>query len=414
MFVPKSHFCLGKTKTLFVFLIGLIHVLLFFSSRSANAGPEAKASLAQQPSRSIQWNFRIGAAYRNLGNIDFDSGAYSTPGLLPTLQPALGPGGASNISGLGVGALGSFANRTYLDGYVFIDGATADPSSFLPGTTAYWGYQSDSQVRDGSLYFSGGKYSTSSSQSVTSSTPSDWSSGIDGASPVLELEGRLRLDDHWSVGGAVSFLYISADSSHSATSFRASQSLSESVFTVNDRYDLQGVIPPLAPYAGTLISPGTAPLIDNIPTERIITQTEGAIQTADFFNQVSESLKIHLYTLSLGPTVHYAADKFSFTGGAGLVVNVADWKSSFDEKLNQTVGGSTKELKTWRDRSGKQEILPGLYLQGSAGYQFTDHWQFSVFGRYDWSESLEGNVGPSSFSADLSGYTLGASVTFTF
>ncbi len=417
IFAAKSGFRLGTMKSLSLSWIGLIQAFVMLSSQSANAGPEAKDSISQpkpQSSRSIQWNFRVGAAYRHLGDIDFNSGAYSSPGLLPSLQPVLGAGRASGIDGLGVGSTDTFADRVYVDGFVFVDGATADPTSFLPGTTAYWGYQSDNQVRNGSLYYSGGEYSTSSSQSSNSSTPSDWSSGIGGASPVLELEGLLPIDDHWSVGGAVAFLFISADSSHSATSFRALRSLSESSFAVNDRYDLQGVIPPLAPYAGTLISPGTAPLIDNIPTERIITQSGDSVQSANFFNEVSESIKIHLYTLSLGPTLHYDTDKFDFSGGLGLAVNVADWNSSFDEKLNQTSGGSTTELRKWRDRSGKNEVLPGFYLQGSAGYQLTEAWQLSVFGRYDWSESLEGNVGPSSFSAELSGYTLGGSVTFTF
>lgn len=416
-FGAEIRFLSGKMKGLSLSCFGVFQVFVLLPSNDASAGQEAKNPLSQAKpgtARPIQWNLRIGAAYRHLGDVDFNSGAYSTPGLLPTLQPVLGAGRASGIDALGVGALGSFADRSYADGYVFIDGATADPSSFLPGTTAFWGYQSDNQVRNGSLYYSGGEYSTSSSQSSNLSTPNDWSSGIDGASPVLELEGLLPIDDHWSVGGAVSFLFISADSSHSATSFRALRSLSESSFSVNDRYDLQGVIPPLAPYAGTLFSPGTAPLIDNLPTERIVTQTGDSVQTANFFNEVSESIKIHLYTLSLGPTLHYDRDKLAFSGGLGLAVNVADWSSSFDEKLNQTTGGSTTELKKWRDRSGKKEVLPGFYLQGSAGYQLTEEWQFSVFGRYDWSESLEGNVGPSSFSAELSGYTLGGSLTFTF
>ncbi len=390
---------------------------IFFPVSFAAAGQESsKSALASQTSGTgpIQWNFRVGAAYRHLGNIDFNSGAYSNPGLLPTLQPALGAGLPGSLQDLGIGGLGAFADRSYRDGFVFIDGATADPSSFLPGTTAYWGYQSDNQVRNGSLYYSGGDYATSSSKNSNSATPSDWSSGINGASPVLELEGLVPLNDRWSFGGMVSFLFINADSSHSATSFRAFQSLNESTFSVTDRYDLQGVIPPLAPYQGTLNPLGPAPLIDNIPTERIITQTGNSIQTANFFNEVSESIKIRLYTLSLGPTIHYDTDKFIFAGGMGLAINIADWESSFDERLNQDSGGTTTELKKWRDRSNKKEILPGFYLQGSAGYQLTDDWSVSVFGRYDWSESLSGDVGPSSFSADLSGYTLGGSLTFTF
>lgn len=393
----------------------LIIGLFVFLNQIASAGLESEESVTAPPNRPpIQWNFSVGTAYRHLGNINFSSGAYSNTGFLPTLQPALGAGLPGSFQELGIGSLDSFANRSYRDGFVFTDGATADPSSFLPGTTAYWGYQSGNQIRNGSLYYSAGDYRNSSSKASNSSTPSDWNSGINGASPVLELEGLIPLDDRWSVGGMVSFLFINANSSHTATSFSAFKSLNESVFLVTDRYDLQGVIPPSAPYAGILNPLGPAPLIDNIPTERIITQVGNSTQTANFFNEISESIKIHLYTLSLGPTVHYDTNKFVFGGGMGLAINISDWNSLFNERLNQTSGGTTTQLKKWHDRSNETEILPGFYLQGSAGYQLTHDWSVSVFGRYDWSEHLSGDVGPSTFSTDLSGYTLGGSVTFTF
>lgn len=402
---------------IFVARIGLCRAFsALLLCQVASAGQDSKSAFENKPPSSgpIQWNFSVGAGYRHLGNVDFDSGAFSHAGLLPTLQPVLGTGLPSSVQELGIGGPASFGNRSYRDGFVFVDGATADPSSFLPGTTGYWGYQSDSQVRNGSLYFSGGEYATSTSNGSSSVTPSDWSSGVSGASPVIELEGILPINRNWSLGGMASFLMINAESSHSSTSFRAFRSLSESTYSVTDRYDLQGVIPPLAPYEGLLDPLGPQPLIDNIPTERIVTQTGDSFQSATFFNEVSESIKIRLYTLSLGPTVHYDSDRFIFSGGMGLAVNVANWDATFGEQLNQESGGSTTELRKWRARNGKTELLPGLYLQGTAGYRIADDWVLSVFGRYDWSDSLSGNVGPSSFSADLSGYTLGGSVTFTF
>lgn len=292
-----------------------------------------------------------------------------------------------------------------------MDAATDNPNSFLPGTTAFWGYQSDSQVRDGSLSFSQ-NFNRISSQIDSLAKSGDWQDDISGGSPMIELEGFVPVDENWSVGGQLGMMLLRADSSNESSTFKAVRSFNNSTFSVIDRYDLQGVIPPLAPYNGTYESPGTAPLIDNIPTERITTQTGSSTSTQTIFNQVSESLDIHLYCLSLGPSLRFETQRFVFAGSAGLAVNLADWDATFDEKLR--LKGTKAAIRKWSADSHETDILPGFYLQGSAGYQITENWMFSAFGRYDWSDSLSGSVGPSTFSADLSGYTLGGAVTFTF
>ncbi|MCX6879253.1 MAG: hypothetical protein NTW21_36435 [Verrucomicrobia bacterium] len=380
-------------------------------------GPEsAKAAVTElsPPTRPIQWKVKIGAAFRHLGDIIFQSGSYASPGMLPAFAPVLGAGRVGSVGELGVGPLGAFADRTYLDGFVFMDAQTSNPASFLSGTTAYWGYQANSQVQSGSLCYAGGEYATATAQGNQGASPGDWSSGFEGSSPVVELEGWLPLNDHLSVGGTVGFLFTSADSAHSTSTFRAFRSLSESAYSVTDRFALQGVVPPLAPYSGTFNPPGTAPLIDNIPTERIISNTGNSMPAADFGNRVKESIEIDLYTLSLGPTVRYETNRFVVTGGLGLTINIADWDAAYAERLDQgSMAGST-ELRRWQEHNEETEVLPGFYLQGSVGYQLTEACQVSVFGRYDWSKSLSGHVGPSSFSADLGGYTLGGAFTFNF
>jgi len=381
----------------------------------AGADMEKDASVsASRPNTGWKWNLGLGTAYRQLGDIDFRSGSYSSTMPLPPFPGGSSAGIPRSVADLGVGPLGSFADRTYLDGFVFIDAQTANPSSFLPGTTGNWGYSSNAQVSNGSLTFSGGEFTTSSLQSSQLSSLSGWSDDLEGASPVLELEGLVSIRDDLSVGVFASFLFTDADTGRSSSNFSALQALTESKFSVTDRYDLQGVVPPLAPYSGSFVNPGTAPLIDNIPTERTILSSGSSVQNATFANAISESLRISLYTFSLGPSVHYTVDDFHFTGSMGLAVNISDVKSGYREQLDRTDASGTTGVGTWQADGKKTDIIPGFFIQAAAGYQFTPQWSASLFGRYDWSGSISGSVGPSTYSVDLGGYTLGAALTYTF
>jgi hypothetical protein len=361
-----------------------------------------------------EWQVGAGPSYRSLGGVDFRSDSYSSSAFLPRLRPSISVRHSEGSQGSDVGPVDSFADRRYRDGFVFIDDNTTNPESFLPGTTAYWGHVSDSQVQDGSLRYSGGDYRTLSFLSGGSSSDADWSSDLDGASPVFELGAFYPVTGHLRLGGMMSFLFSNFDASHSSAPFHAFQTLKESFFSVSDWYDLQGVTPPEAPYSGSFDHPGTAPLIDNLPSQRRNLPGGSSRQSATYINQVEESLKIDLYTFSFGPTLRFDAGRFALSGSLGLAVNVAAWEASFQERLYQEAPGARKQLREWSDRRGDTDILPGFFLQGSAGYDVNDHWQVSVFGRYDWSESLTRSIGPSDFSADFGGFTLGGGLTFTF
>jgi hypothetical protein len=358
-----------------------------------------------------RWNVQAGAAYRHFGGVDFQSGSLSSAALLPALRPRLG-GGLGNRST--IGSATDFADRTYQDGFVFKDDDTTRLDSFLPGTTAYWGYQSASQVQGGSLHYRGGTTRSSQQQESEASFAEDWSGDLDGFAPVLELEALRLLTPHLSLGGTFGFMFTSLDAAHSATTFRASRQLTESALSVTDSYDLQGVIPPAAPYAGTFTHPGTAPLIDNIPSRRTQQEVGADSQSATFFNTVDETFGLDLSTLSLGPTLQWEQGRLSFTGRLGLALNIARWKAGAVERLYQDSGGTRTQLRRWDHHSSGTDVLPGFFLQAAAAYQFHPAWSISVFGRRDWSETLRGTVGPSSFSADLSGYTVGAVIVKTF
>ena len=384
---------------------------------SSNAGSEQEKNvLVARPEASSGWSWRVGlgAAYRNLGDIEFHGGSFSSSALLPIPGSGNEPGFPKSAGELGIGPQNSFADRNYLDGFVFVDGQTANPNSFLPGTTAFWGYNANEQVNNGNLFFSGGEYAISSIQSTRSVSSTGWSDEFESVSPVVEFEGMQAIDEQWSVGFFSSFLFNHADTDRTFSNFSASQSVTSATFSVSDRYDLQGVIPPLAPYSGTLNSPGTAPLIDNIPTERIVVPTGSTVATTEFFNRISQSLRINLYTISLGPSLSYVANDLRFTGSLGLAVNIADVEAEYRENLNvRTVTGISR-LASWQAGNEQTDVIPGFFMQGAAGYRINPSWDVSVFGRYDWSDSVSGSFGPANYSVDISGYTLGFALTYAF
>ena len=71
------------------------------------------------------------------------------------------------------------------------------------------------------------------------------------------------------------------------------------------------------------------------------------------------------------------------------------------------------ELK-WNAYESDTEVLFGTYVQAKVGVQVTRRLSVSAFARYDWSQGLDAEVGPSSFDANLDGLSAGVMVGFTF
>lgn len=392
-------------------IILLMDFTVFAGEPLAAKAPSDKSATLEETAPASRWAFRLGlgAAYRGLGDIGFDTGSHSHAALLPVPHSRAwgGLGGA--------GPADAFADRTYLDGFVFLDDNTARPGSFLPGTTAYWGYENASQVQNGSLHFNGGaSASTAASQSFRSREPGHFTDDLDGASPVLQFDAVYDLAQNLKLGGSLGFMFGSFDTAHSLSTFQASQTLRTFAWSLSDEYDLQGVIPPSAPYSGTYDHPGTSPLIDNLPARRQIGSHPAGTETVSYFNQIHESLDLETYTFSFGPTTEWHRGRFRLAGGLGFAATVAHWDADFQETLYRQRGGRRETVARWQDSASDTEILGGFYLQGAVGIEITPRWGLSFFGRYDWTETLRGSVGPSDFHADLTGYTLGAQLTFTF
>jgi hypothetical protein len=357
---------------------------------------------------SVIWRFGAGAASRSLGPVKFNTGWYSQASDVRQFLE-------SSSSTTPFGPATGYADRVYLDGFVFRDINTENPNSFLPGTTAYWGYVNDSQVQNGNLVFSGKGSSTAFQQKYGASNRSEWSGGSDEiAVPVIRAEMLIPVSKWANAGVQVSYTHLSDDASHMSSPFSGFQKSTRVALAVADIYDLHGIIPPLAPYTGVFDPIGPAPLIDNIPAQRLLTADQSHAQTMFFRNRIKENFSMEMHTFSWGPTFETKWHFLSLALGTGIGFNVVDWDAEFKEELLAINGKNTKTLRTWHRQSGDTDVLPSFYLQGEIGLQIVRFCRLTAFARYDWMNELNATVGRSQLSRDLNGQSIGGMLDFTF
>jgi len=348
--------------------------------------------------------FRVSAGYmyRNLGDARFHTGSRSQNYALPMMF------GGDNSRTPGSGSRSGRGSRSYDNGFVF-----ADASGSVDGLTWFWGYQDASQIQNGQLVFSNGGGKARETQSHASYTPGGgFAEEIEEGGPYVQLEYMMGLNDSGSIawGPQLGFSFIDFDLANTSSTFAAGQSFSDFDVTTTDRYDLGGIIAPLAPYNGTPGGPG--PLIRNTPSSRSATYKETDSGSVLFFNKVRESLDVEMYTFSPGISIEFRKNALYLNAAAGLAINVVNWEAHNHETLYMSKNrGEAKAVKKWHDRESDTDILFGAYLQGTVGAQLTEKVSVSAFGRYDWNQDLHGSVGPSSFDADLSGFSAGGMVT---
>ncbi len=351
-------------------------------------------------------HFRIGAgaAYRSLGGVNFTTGSRSGNLKLPFLAAALGRRFSQ------VGSAEEYADRDYRDGFVHQDGGTQGD-----GSTWNWGYSNGSQQAGDTLTFHGqGNSFTQGSRSRSDTDPGAWGVDGDGAVPVVQLDWEYDLRPQMTLGVSLQYSFLAFDGRNSGQSFSASQEQVSQKLNVTDVYDTTGIIVPMSPYEGSHDGPG--PLLENKPLTR--GHKPGRVfdrSTVSFYNQIEESLDVQLHHFSIGPTVGTKLGPVALTFGAGLSLNIADWTATHTETLYVKQDGKAERIyQRWSDRASHTNVLPGFYGQFSAHLPLTKYLSFSAFGNYDWSQRLTGQVGPSHFSIDPSGWTVGAMLGAAF
>ena len=370
---------------------------------SAHAGPApstGKSSpvevTATQPPAS-QLRFSAGWTWRSLGGVRFEPRSHQSKQSLPFLANVRGTGKNGAQSSL------TYKDREYDDGFVYTDAGTESS-----GDTWNWGYREASQVSGGKLHFHGnGGVNTQKSSTVSSDRPDAWKDDAEDSAPALRLEWLAPLGKGAKVGLAADWSLLQFESNRASSGVLAEQTSLLRQVRVEDAYELQGIVPPTAPYAGSAMGPG--PLLTNRPTSR--TQTNGAVLDEDrttFLRSIGNSLDVDLNTISLGPEIEFEIGRLSIQGTAGVALNVVSWDAAHRESLDVSHnGGPAHRLQEWSDHRSSTDVLPGAFLQVSATCFFTDRLFLQAFGRYDWCDQLEGSVGRSDFSIDPSGWSAG-------
>lgn len=387
-----------------------MHRILFFTALLSLTFAVAETPVqkaAQQPPAKVppwavlvewdpEWRASAGAQYRSLGGLDWATGSYSPGAAASLILPLV------DLPRSSVGGSRGFSSRTYRDGYVRPDSSTS-----IDGLTEVWGYTDNAQFQNGALLFQGTIYDSTYAQSAANA---DWSDETRGAAAYVSVDWlALRKVTSWGVfragvQGSVSLLPLDFDT----TASTVSAVLREESIAIADRYDLGGLVPPLAPYTGTVGSGG--PLIDAAPDDR----SEGKhrlLREQSFSNTIQQDLEVLMTSLSFGPTLEWQGrEDWSLQGSLGLALNVVRWEATQTETLNNESSGQA--MASWEDAADGTEVMPGFYLQLAAQRRLTSRLWFQLMGRYDWIGTLQERVGPSSFSLDLNGWTVGAGLVW--
>ncbi len=369
---------------------------LLLPSLPVSAG--GSKSPAPSPPSGGDWEFSIsaGPAYRNVGRIAIQGG-YRSGGLaLPSFV------GADSLTTPAIGETDLPFDRQYNDGFV-----RQDPGTAGDGSTWNWGYDNASQVQNGELV-----YQATGFQSIRGDSLSAPATGpsprrdLEGIAPHLQFDARSphRIGP-FRVGFTAGLDFVKTDRSLRFSNFSAGQTRDDYRLDYEDRYDLAGVIPPLAPYQGSFGGPG--PIISNLPAARAMTPVLIGTDTADFSNAVSSSIDLNALSLNLGPTLGLQRGRFDFAMSAGFTFNIYDWEARQDESLNVTTPAGTAEIARWSESDHGVKFRPGVYLQGQAGCALTETIGLSGFLRLDAAKSFRVGAGPTTYEVDPYGVTAG-------
>ena len=320
--------------------------------------------------------FRLGVGFAPLLNVDVGFsglGGYSNP-LVP--QP-----------------LGGGQDYLYDDGSVSVDA-----SGNAGGLTSFWAYQNNSQYDPsgtGALNFG----ISSSRGDGTVSNTENYSPGFEvmgdfliGEVPGIEFAGRKPT---WGLRGNLNYTRI--------TTGNSDRTLSD-VQVLTDTFTLNGVIPPLAPYAGSFTGPG--PLIGDSPSRGQTVLSNAATITG------SRELDLDLLGIGLGVFVEQeVSNRFSI--GAEIGANLAYANGEYRNRSTTSIPGlgSQGQLASGRD----SDWLLGCHAGLLGSLDFSEQWALQGSARYQFYQDLEITAGSSRAELSFDGaFVLSLGVLYNY
>ena len=340
---------------------------------------------AAKPEKAGKWKLSAGPMVRMIHGQSFKTYSYSQNYNIPAkagdvfrrYEPA--------------GDLSSYSDRNYDDGYVYKDDYTD-----LDGGTENWG---GGQRNGNSVAFHYiGRTYTEYSRSIENTVGETHNNFDREIAPYIQLERSLYRCGWLDAGLHLDFYRASFSDDAQYSNFSDKQSWQNYVQYDEDVYNVNGKV------------------INNIPdTRRGAGTVESGSYSYDAHNDIRQSLEMNLNTMSLGMALSANLWRLSLAGVAGPTFNFINMVASYNETLYASQNnGSQQALQSWSDYQNYSECKFGGFVQAQLGLRIIDGFGVGIFGRYDWLETMSGNVGQSRYMINPEGGSVGATANLSF
>ncbi len=351
------------------------------------------------------WRISIGPIWRSIESSRFWPGDHSG-------QYGIGNQARSGHSGqrADIGPVDAIADREYDDGFVRMDPGTARDND-----TWYWGYENAGQHEGGQMVFTADDgVSTRFRRSVSSTPGSSMDIDDTGVGVIVAAYRQFLVSERFHLGLYLDLMGIRFSMDGETSTYSESQTWRHTAVSYEDRYDLQGVQPPGAPYAGNYGYP-PGPLLPNIPSQRLKhTESRGG-GSYQAYNTVLHDIDIELLTLSMGLRAETGVGRVVLSGAAGPTLNLIAIDAEHSESLHASRNGGEDQLVgQWHNGADETKLRVGAFVQAALGVALTGDIEVDIFGRYDWVADVEGAVGPSRYDISLEGFSGGAQLSWQF
>jgi hypothetical protein len=349
-----------------------------------------------------QWSLSGGPSWHYMGNLSFSGGSRSQSLALPSFV------GSSSLTVPPIGDASAIDERFYNDGYVRQDAGTVND-----GSTWYWGYDNASQVSNGNLVYQATGFESIRNDTINTAAGRRSDDSMTGAG--MSLRADVTTPWTWGpfrVGGMVGLSVASDSQSYRFGNHNTLQTRDDYRHDYVDTYDLNGVIPPAAPYAGGIGGPG--PLINNIPTSRSMTPVLVFTDTAVFANDVRAEFENDMIGLSAGASLDYQQAPWTFILSGGLVLEFHHYTASQHESFNVSTATSTTQFASWNDRNSGVKLRPGLFIEAAARYAIDGGCFIDGFVRGEIADDFRVSAGPTNFEFEPIGYSIGVRIGRVF
>lgn len=257
------------------------------------------------------------------------------------------------------------ADHFYDDGYNLLDSSGNEG-----GVTWNWGYQNESQVVGDTIEFH-------VNDAASLYLPS--SQGVKGdLQPGIELTYQRILSNCSSdptcrlgLEAGFGFTDLDIDDSRSATGLST---------LTTDAYQLDGVLPPSAPYSGTFNGPGA--LLGDTPTTTFTSDITTVTR--------NQKLSGQIYAIRLGPFAEWNfTPNCSLSGSLGLTLAPACVDYEFSE-TSSLAGGATTVAS---GHASATKLLYGPYVGATLRYDFASQWGVYAGAQFQSLNDLKQSIG---------------------